>query len=255
MKKETENYTEEHPKRKKKKRRKKRYLLRLFLLIVLLTALYFFLSSSFFDIETFVVENNNYYTPQQIIALSKSETGENIFAFSISDIRRNLLKDPYIKSVKIKRKLPSTITLDVLERKEFAAIPNGEEFIIIDKEGMVLKKSNVDLSITLITGLTLTEHKPGKPLVVEENALFSDTLSLLVAVDSKEMFFKKIDISSVIIKAYIYDYLLCEGTPENIKNNLDSLQEVLYELYSKGIERGVLKIGNGDAIPYSPLIE
>ncbi len=255
--KETENNTEEKVKikRKKKKRRKKRYLLKFFLIVLMLIGLYYFLSSSIFDINKFEIENNHYYTSQEIIEKSKAKTGENIFAFSISDIRKQLLKDPYIKSVKIKRKLPTTITIDVLERKEFAVVPNGEEFIIIDKEGVVLKTVSENSGLTVLTGLTLTEHKPGKPLAVGEGALFADTLGLLVAADSKDMFFRKIDISSVVVKAHIYEYLLCEGTPENIKNNLDSLQEVLYELYSKGIERGVLKIGNGDAIPYSPLIE
>jgi cell division protein FtsQ len=97
--------------------------------------------------------------------------------------------------------------------------------------------------------------EPGTPLEVEDNTSLTDTLKLLEEVKEHEVYFKKVDISQIVIKAYIYDQLICEGTPDDIRNNLDSLQEVLYDLYTKGIERGMIKMGSDKYFSFSPLVE
>lgn len=47
-----------------------------------------------------------------------------------------------------------------------------------------------------------------------------------------------------MIKAYIYDQLVSEGRRMTSETTLDSLQEVLYDLYTKGIERGSDQMGS-----------
>ena len=241
--------------RKKKKRKKKRYLLKLIILVAVAAGMYYFLTSSLFDIQKVTVENNNYYTAEQVISLAGAKTGENLFETSLADMKEKLLKDPYVKNVKLKRKLPAEVVIIVEERKEDAAVPYGNNYIIIDSEGMVLRKSEVEPALTLLLGMTVKNMEPGTPLEVEENSALTDTLKMLQEIKKHELYFKKIDISKIIIKAYIYDQLICEGTPENIMNNLDSLQEVLYDLYTKGIERGVIKMGSDEYFSFSPLVE
>jgi len=65
--------------------------------------------------------------------------------------------------------------------------------------------------------------------------------------------FKKIDISAVRVRAYIYDKLVCVGTPETIISNLNSggLQKVLFELYSQGVERGTITVGADGSCAFS----
>lgn len=245
----------EQKKKKKKKRKKKRYLLKIFITMVLAVGLYFLLTSSLFDIQSISVENNKYYTEEQIISIAQAKTGENLFEVSASNMKDLLLKDPYIKNTKVKRRLPGELVIEVEERKESAAVPYGEAYMIIDNDGIVLRKSEVEPALTMLMGLTLKNMDAGTPLIVEENAMLTDTLNLLRQVESREQYFKKIDIANIIIKAYIYDQLICEGTPENIVNNLDALQDVLYDLYTKGIERGVIKMGSEGYFSFSPSIE
>ncbi|HVI39416.1 MAG TPA: hypothetical protein VM577_02055, partial [Anaerovoracaceae bacterium] len=134
-------------------------------------------------------------------------------------------------------------------------VPYGNKYIIIDNEGMVLRQADQEPALTLLLGMTVKNMKPGTPLEVEDNSSLTDTLKLLEDVKKHELFFKKIDISKIVIKAYIYDQLICEGTPDDIRNNLDSLQDVLYDLYTKGIERGVIKMGSDKYFSFSPLVE
>lgn len=241
--------------RKKKKRKKKHYLLKFIILVAFFTGMYFFFTSSLFDIQKITVENNSHYTQEQIISLAGAKTGENLFETSLSEMKEKLLADPYIKNVKLKRRLPAEIKIIVAERKEDAAVPYGNKYIIIDNEGMVLRQADQEPALTLMLGMTIKNMKPGTPLEVEDNASLTDTLKLLEEVREHELFFKKVDISKVVIKAYIYDQLVCEGTPDDIRNNLDSLQEVLYDLYTKGIERGVIKMGSDKYFSFSPLME
>ncbi len=165
------------------------------------------------------------------------------------------MADPYVKNVKLKKRLPAEVQIIVEERKEDAAIPYGNSYIIIDGEGMVLRKTDTEPTLPLLLGMTIENMEPGTPLKVEENAALTDTLKLLAEVKKHEIFFKKIDISNITVKAYIYDQLVCEGTPEDIMNNMDSLREVLYDLYTKGIERGVIKMGSDRYFSFSPLVE
>lgn len=243
--------------RKKKKRKKKNYLLRLLVIIAVGVSLYFLITSELFDISSVKIENNNYYTVEQVKDKAGIKIGENIFKLKKSQIKNKLLKDPYFENVQIKRKFPSTVIVDVTERIEKVAVPNDSVYIIIDPNGLVLKESQIKPKITMLEGLTLKKAKPGKPLEVEENSILTDTLSMLESLEESDLFFKKIDISNVIIKAYIYDQFLCEGTPENLKESIENgnLEKALGEMYSKGIERGIIKIGSDNYCSFDPNVE
>lgn len=247
--------TSKDTKRKKKKRKKKHYLLKFLFLILLCTGAYYFLTSDIFDIQEITVDNNSYYTVQQIIGIAEAKTGGNLFKVSTSDMRDKLLRDPYIKSAKISRKLPDKIVIEVLEREEAAAVPYGDKYIIIDNEGMILRQTDVEPVLTLLEGMTVTNIEPGTPLAVEENSVLSDTLPMLDKMEENDIYFKKIELSAIIIKAYIFDSLTCEGTPENIMKSMDDLKDVLYDLYEQGIERGVIKVGGDGYYSFSPLVE
>jgi len=242
--------------RKKKKRKKKNYLLRFFLLVLAGVALYFFLSSSFFDVEKIQVKNNTYYTAEQIIQMSGAKVGGNLFDADVKGMKAKLLKDAYMKNISVKRSVPGTLTITVEERKEATVIPYGEKFIILDENGLVLRHSTMEPKLPLLLGMTIKEMTPGKALVVEENSVLTDTLFMLQSMEKNDMYFKKIDITNIIIKAYIYDNLICEGTPENILKSMEkgNLQMVLKDLFANGVERGIIKVGSDDYCSFSPMV-
>ncbi|MFA7659964.1 MAG: FtsQ-type POTRA domain-containing protein [Anaerovoracaceae bacterium] len=240
---------------KKKRRRKKRYLLKLALLLALGTGIYYFLSSSLFDIQIITVDNNYYYTQQQVISIAEAGMGGNLFKTSTTDMKDKLLKDSYIKNATISRKLPNELIITVEERQEAACVPYGDQFVIIDKDGMILRLTDVEPALTLFSGMTLTNIETGTPLEAEENSILTGTLKLLEGIEDNELFFKKIEFSGIVIRAYIYDSLLCEGSPENILKSMDDLKDVLYDLYIQGIERGVIKVAGDGYISFSALVE
>jgi cell division protein FtsQ len=240
---------------RKKKRKKKNYLLRLFLLICFSILLYLFLSSSIFDIQEITVENSSYFTKEQIINIAGAKTGGNIFASRTSKMKEKLLLDPYIKNAKVSRRLPDKINIDVQERVEAAYLTYRSDYIIIDNEGIVLRQAAIEPKLTSIEGVTIIKIEPGTPIQVEENAMMTSTIALLKKMNEQEMYFKKIKVSSVVVKAYIYDSLICQASPEVLANNMTQLNDVIYDLYKKGIERGQITMGDDGYFSFSPIPE
>ncbi|MBQ4410546.1 MAG: FtsQ-type POTRA domain-containing protein [Firmicutes bacterium] len=245
--------TAQKPSKKKKKRRRKHYFLRFCIFCALVFGLYYFLNSDFFAVRKFEVSGNQYYTPAQIIEMSGLQSGVNMFFETKTRPARNaLLEDPYIRLAEIKRKPKDTIQIVIEERKEYAAVPYGEQYRLSDREGTVLRVADEEPALPILGNMSITEMTPGKALQVEQAYLLTDTLSLLNLVEENDIYFKRIDFSTVIIRAYIYDDLYCEGAPANIRDNMASIQKLLQELYKEEITRGVIRVGTDNYLSYSP---
>ena len=241
-------------KTKKKKRRRKNYLLRLLVIIALITGAVQFLRSDFFTVTKVAVDGNGYYTASQVFQLSGISTGNNIFATKTDEGRDNLVADPYIKYATIKKELPGTIHITVEERVEYASVPYGEQYVLIDDTGMVLRISDQEPALPLLEGMTIIDMTPGKPLNVEESYLLTDTLELLAVVAENDMYFKKVNFSTVIVKAYIYDDLYCEGTPANITSSMESVARLVSELYAENVDKGIIRVGKDNYLVFDPNI-
>jgi cell division protein FtsQ len=242
---------------KKRRRKKKNYLLRLFLVLLFSGALYGIANTSYFNVTTIEVVGNFHYEAAEVVQLSKLKTGGNLFRLDKEERISMLKQDPYIRDVEIKRKLPDTVIIHVEERREDAAVAYGESYVLIDLDGMVLRRIDQEPEVPLLVGMTLLQMQPGFPLEVQEVTVLENTLVLLSAMEDNDLFFKKIDISNVIIKAYIYDRLVCEGRPENILEAMKngSLQLVLAELMAEGIQYGTLYLGGKGYCSFSPQVQ
>ncbi len=245
--------------KKKKKRRKKHYFLRMVLFVLAVVGIIVLMNSSLFDVQEINVSDNSYFTAEQVIARSGIEPGQNIF-FGIDKkkAKKGLMEDPYIKNVTVERNLPKTVNIIVEERAEAAAVPFADKYIITDVEGLVLRVSEVEPKIPLIMGLTIKEMEPGKALEVEENSVLNDTLGMVSLMQESDVYFKKIDISKVMVRAYVYDSLICQGMPEDITKALSdgTLQAMLYRLYTDNIEHGTITItADTTNMAFSPIYE
>ena len=239
----------------RKKRKKKRYLLKTLVTLALIAGAIGLLSSPVFDIQVITVENNRHYTAEQIIEKSGAMAGMNLIAADTGTFKKNLVADPYIRRVKTRRALPSELVIHVSERAEEAFVSGNGSYIIIDDEGIVLRRTDTAPTLTELANVKATRAEEGHPLEAEDNTSLTDTINLMKEAKKNEIYFKKIDISNIIIKAYIYDDLVCEGALEYVTDNLADLRGVLKELDAQGMNSGTIKIGGGRYIAWHPLIE
>lgn len=243
-------------KREKKNRRKKKSLLgKLLAFIGIIAGLAIIASTSYFNVKSFEIAGNSYYTDEEILVMGNCKTGANIFwGINLKDIETRLEKDAYMADVKVKRALPDKIVVELDERKQVAAVVYGQHYVVIDSDGIVLRNTEVDPKVTHVHGLTISKIEVGQAIEVEEKVKLRQTLEMLSIMESKDMYFVKIEMTDSGVDAYVLDNLVCKGTPQNIMEAMktQNLQKVIAGLFDLDIERGTINISGGEYISFNP---
>lgn len=245
------------PPPKKKKRRKKHGFLWFCIVVILVIGLVVVANSGICSIDKITVKGNKNYTAAEIVNMSGVKTGDNLFRTRKGKIKDNLKGDSYVREVKIERKLPNELVIRITEREEVAYLPYGKKYIVIDNQGYVLNTVDKNPELTMIGGMTIKTMNKGQLLEVKEDAKLKEAISIIKSMQKNELFFKKIEVEKVIVKAYIYDQLVCKGTPKNIKKAIKNgtLKEIAYKLYKDKVKKGTINIGSGKYCTYSPKVE
>ncbi|MBT3250596.1 MAG: FtsQ-type POTRA domain-containing protein [Candidatus Marinimicrobia bacterium] len=90
-----------------------------------------------FEYKHTEIIGNQYISDEIIKELASIDNFDNIVNLNFSTIGANLKKHDYIKDVRISKKFPSTIRIDVIERELFAFIQCKESKVIIDEDGFI----------------------------------------------------------------------------------------------------------------------
>ncbi len=87
--------------------------------------------------------------------------GINLFSFNIEELSRDFLAGaPSFKSIQIRRILPDTLTIEVVERSPLASIGRSG-ILVVDREGVVFGMRSRFEHLPVITGTTGAVLKPG----------------------------------------------------------------------------------------------
>lgn len=132
-----------------------RWVLILVLLLCCAVAGYFFASSDFFALRDIKIEGDQQVAESRLIELSGLTLGQNIFAMDREETAQWLCIEPRIKSAEIKRRLPGTIEISVVERQAIAMMTMGKALVTVDGEGRVLDRYTVltELTLPLLSGV------------------------------------------------------------------------------------------------------
>lgn len=251
-----EEYLEEEQ-GKKRKHYKTHFFLKVALLLIALGATVAFALSPVFTIKNIEVEGNKFYTDEQIINMSDVKTGGNLFLNAQkSEIRSSLKDNIYFKTVRVKRKIPATLVIEVEEREELAGVKYGDRYVVIDQDAVVLRIARLDPEVTEITGLKIMKMEPGEEIQVEEKKIFQDALATLHTMKEGDLFFKRMEIEDMTITAFIYDMLKVKGSSERLRASIEegTLQKVVNKLMKSDIERGTIILGENGYVSFSPAV-
>ncbi|MDR0854393.1 MAG: FtsQ-type POTRA domain-containing protein [Clostridiales Family XIII bacterium] len=239
--------------RPRKKRKKKHYLLKTFFVLLLLVGLYFLAMSDFFGIHEVGVSGNAHFEAAQIESLSGIKKGDNIFKTRMADVKDLLEKDPYINTVTVKRKFPDKVKISVTERAEDVIVRGpGTKYYIVDFLGMDIRDATELPNLPIVEGLSVTKTKPGEMLKVKDEDLYKESLEFLKNIAGEDLYFKKIVVGGVNVRAYIFDELVCEGSFENIKEGAGPIRKVIADLVAKGTLQGTINVGVHGTCSFRP---
>lgn len=215
-------------------RRRKRKIRKTLMLFLLLLSLFvtLCLKHPYFNIKKVEVYGNKNIVSKDIISLSNITLGNNIFYIDLKDAENNILRNPYIETAKISRKLPTNIRIDIKERE--AVFYNGKEknYFVIDKNGTLLqKRDNIDgMKLIKLDGLDYTKTGVGK-LVEDKDKRKIEAIALLgdlIGNSKTPLGITSIDISnSVDIKAYFGNIYVKLGGADDLEKKLNKALNIL----------------------------
>ena len=244
----------EQARRKKQARTRARILLGVALAVI---ACFIFSLTSFFTVDSIEVRGNDYFTEEEIINMGHATAGKNlIYKPNKRQTVKYLEENPYIRHASVTRSFPSTLVINVEERKQIGAIRYDKEFLIIDEEGILLRKTKTTPKLTLIEGNVVRKIQPGETIGVKDQDLLEQTLALLRSMRDGDLYFVRLDMTGRYIKAYIYDSLVCKGTFEQLNEamNNERLHRVVDELFEDNVSRGTITFSDDNYASFVPTV-
>ena len=148
-----------------------------------------FLLSPIFNIKEIVVTGNEKISTETIISLSQIQIEENIFKMMRKTIIKNIKQEPYIGKVEVIRKLPSTIELEITERKATFMLEYAGSYAYISNQGYILEINQNPINTPIIVGYSTTEDEiqVGKRLIKDDLDKLENVLKIVEALHSNEI--------------------------------------------------------------------
>ena len=96
----------------------------------------------FFRVRSIEVVGNSYYTPEEIVAAAGVAEGDNLLTVSRGSVAGNVMAQlPYVKSVRVTRKLPDSLVVTVTEfEATYAVADTAGDWYLITSNGKATEK-------------------------------------------------------------------------------------------------------------------
>lgn len=117
-----------------------------------------------FSVRQIDVDGLRRRTRESVLALGQLTPGKNIFAVDAAATEQAILKDPWIREVRIERRLPATIHVELAEHEAGALALIGEQMLVVTRTGEPFKRYEAGdpSDLPVITGASVGEpgHEP-----------------------------------------------------------------------------------------------
>ncbi len=226
---------------RRRKRRTGKRTLHYLLLLLLVTGAGAVLSLTvFFKIEDIQVIGVDRYEPDTIIAVSGIQKEDNLLRIPTAEVEEKILDAfPYIESVKVARRFPPRVELQVTQCVPEAAVLDGGRLGLITREGKLLEAGDLYIppEVPVIKGLELEGFVPGDLLGGEEHPENQERLWMLdYLFDAAEQIgfgpITNVDVSDRLNMKMVYEarLVLELGSEADMEYKLTFLQEVIHDL-------------------------
>jgi cell division protein FtsQ len=247
--------------RKKKKRKNRKLLVSTAAFItaavvVVVCICYIYYDTPYFDLANVDIDGNLTYSYEYIMESSGIERGKKIFDIDRSKIKENLEKEVYIENVRVIYELPNTIFLDITERFDKYQVSSNSEYIIIDKNGIVLRVSNDKSGLLTIESYTDIVYNIGDNIqfagVESNNEIFNaiDYLNNEYGSDAIKSYI--IDLQNSFLFETHYGTLVRIDLSEDVKYQIVFAMKIINERLNNNltVATGLIDFTKGDSPVY-----
>ena len=210
----------------------------LFFIFVLALAVFYFLQSPVFRVRAVEISGNSQLQRDQIMALAGLGKNVNIFKANLKQAQNKVALNPLVKDVDITRRLPTTIVINITERKAIGLVLNPGHFIAVGEEGycLALVEDLASINLPIITGVQATNNSPGQKINDEKLEV---ALAYLLAMPlGMRATVSEINVSDVNnIRVFTIDQTEVRlGDVTRIGDKIKLYQEVIGQKYSGKIQ-------------------
>jgi cell division protein FtsQ len=138
--------------------------------------------------EVAVITPLKHLNEHDLIRLSEIKKGDNMLRLNLSQIRSNLLRYPWIKEVRISKRVPGRILLWIEEEEPVALMETSDLLYFVNQEGKVFKtlEGKDPKDFPIITGISAQEIKAQLPRMIRFMKSMENS-NLLVGLGISEM--------------------------------------------------------------------
>lgn len=242
---------------RQKKKKRRRMISRIGIAVLVLLAIVF-APTIFFQVSKINVTSDTRYTSEQLIKSTGVKQGDNMFFLDTKQIAADLKDEyPYLDTVKLRRKLPSTLQIEVSDRTAALSIEQNGKYLILDISGKVLEKTKSAAKGTAkVTGVPMKGLHVGDTVDEDKYGKAASVMKLLELTDQYGMkkHIKTIDVEKAYDVRVTYDkrYTILLGALEesNLEHKIQFLKAILKEPSLP--ESGVIDLTDEKEARYRP---
>jgi cell division protein FtsQ len=108
-----------------------------------------------FSVRTIEVQGGSHRSAEDIALAGGIVKGQNVFTTDLEAAKLGILSDPWIEQASVRRKLPSTIAVEVVEREAAALVAVGHDLYLSTRQGELFKKPEPGdpYDLPIVTGI------------------------------------------------------------------------------------------------------
>ncbi|WP_277230968.1 cell division protein FtsQ/DivIB [Romboutsia timonensis] len=227
------------------------------LILIVVIVLYTSLNSGIFNSDNIEIEGNKYVESEYIIKALDINNNKNIFRYNIKDMEEILLNNKYIDKVEIKRLLPNTLKVSIIEKEIVANLYNEEIYCYIDKEGNFIDEIDENNKDNEVITVHIDYNKTDSQEIKFKNEENKKRLLYLLEYIKEEGIYKKIDNIDMtkpnsINMSTKEDINILLNSDEELKYNISRLAMILADLQNKKQKGGEIDLSTGKYALYRP---
>ena len=225
------NYIIENKEKLLHKRRNKRKIRRLMLLVIIMvsTLITLCFKLPYFNIAKIEILGNVNVTAAEINDRSNIEVGNNIFFANFNHSKKEIMKNPYILGVKIRKVIPNRVIIKIEERiAVFYGKVNDTYYILDNKVILLEKKNNIkDMNLVNLIGFDYEKCQVGNLIVSEDNRKINIANEITNIINdyrkvNSNSKIAMVDVSDVLnLKIFYGEMCIKFGTSEDLKNKFN----------------------------------
>ncbi len=228
----------------------------IFLAIVILLGVIMF-KTPVFRITNIEYNHNININRKEIMHYAELDKDSNFFFTNPSLLEKKLVRHPYVKSVKVRKKLPNKLLMEFEYNKEFVAIVYSGIYLITDEKLNVLKVEEQVGDIFLIEGFSVKSFNIGRQIKVKDFEVLEHSVELIHLLSKSHIEAKPILMykDGSIELELNSDYKVKFGDGENIERKFNDFVDIYDDLNRKQAISGVIDVSSEGLPSYRPFGE